>query len=110
MQADQLSCTSGPRTLAPFTLRYGIIAGYKAVYSSGCQRLIKSLTKRLRRTASFSALYRAGEPKGVHQIQGIGPGFVPDILNTDIYDEIYRVGRDVQVCSAMVVYNPVTQL
>lgn len=29
--------------------------------------------------------------KGAHKIQGIGAGFVPDTLNTDIYNEIIRV-------------------
>jgi cysteine synthase A len=33
----------------------------------------------------------SGGQKGPHQIQGIGPGFVPAILNTAIYDEIIRV-------------------
>lgn len=28
---------------------------------------------------------------GVHQIQGIGPGFVPETLNTKIYDEVITV-------------------
>ncbi len=28
---------------------------------------------------------------GAHKIQGIGAGFVPDILDTDIYDEIIKV-------------------
>ncbi len=28
---------------------------------------------------------------GAHKIQGIGAGFVPDTLNTDIYDEIFTV-------------------
>jgi len=27
---------------------------------------------------------------GAHKIQGIGAGFVPDVLNTEIYDEIFR--------------------
>ena len=27
---------------------------------------------------------------GAHKIQGIGAGFVPEILNTAIYDEIYQ--------------------
>jgi cysteine synthase A len=36
----------------------------------------------------------SGEVKGPHQIQGIGAGFVPSILNTKIYDEIIRVKDD----------------
>lgn len=31
---------------------------------------------------------------GPHKIQGIGAGFVPDVLNTKIYDEIIRVTND----------------
>ena len=33
----------------------------------------------------------SGGPKGPHPIQGIGAGFVPSILNTEIYDEIIQV-------------------
>jgi cysteine synthase A len=36
----------------------------------------------------------SGQPKGPHPIQGIGAGFVPDVLNTRIYDEIIRVKND----------------
>ena len=28
---------------------------------------------------------------GAHKIQGIGAGFVPDVLNTAVYDEVFRV-------------------
>ena len=31
---------------------------------------------------------------GSHKIQGIGAGFVPDVLDTGIYDEIIAVGND----------------
>lgn len=31
---------------------------------------------------------------GPHKIQGIGAGFVPDVLNTSIYDEIIRVKNE----------------
>ena len=31
---------------------------------------------------------------GAHKIQGIGAGFVPDVLNTSIYDEIIPVSND----------------
>jgi len=36
----------------------------------------------------------SGGQKGPHVIQGIGAGFIPDVLNTDIYDEIVRVKND----------------
>jgi cysteine synthase A len=36
----------------------------------------------------------SGGAKGPHQIQGIGAGFVPGILNTHIYDEIIRVKNE----------------
>jgi cysteine synthase A len=36
----------------------------------------------------------SGGAKGPHPIQGIGAGFVPDILNTKIYDEVVRVKAD----------------
>ena len=31
---------------------------------------------------------------GPHKIQGIGAGFVPDVLNTKVYDEIYKAEAD----------------
>ena len=36
----------------------------------------------------------SGGIKGPHPIQGIGAGFIPEILNTHIYDEIIRVKND----------------
>lgn len=36
----------------------------------------------------------SGGARGPHPIQGIGAGFVPAILNTDIYDEVVRVKNE----------------
>ena len=40
-----------------------------------------------------SPVLSKGTP-GAHKIQGIGAGFVPDVLNTEVYDEVITIEND----------------
>jgi len=46
-----------------------------------------------------SAVLSGGEP-GPHKIQGIGAGFIPEVLNTEIYDKIITVDYEDAVDTA----------
>lgn len=46
-----------------------------------------------------SPVLSGGQP-GPHKIQGIGAGFVPQVLNTGIYDEVIRVSNDDAMATA----------
>lgn len=63
---------------------------------SGVGEYLKSKNPNIKIVAvepSDSAVLSGGNP-GPHPLQGIGAGFVPDTLNTEIYDEIITVTGD----------------
>ena len=63
---------------------------------TGVGQFLKSKNKDVKVVAvepKSSAVLSTGVP-GAHKIQGIGAGFVPDVLDTKIYDEIIAVEND----------------
>lgn len=63
---------------------------------TGVSEFIKPLKPSLKSVAvepADSPVLSGGTP-GPHKIQGIGAGFVPEILNTDIIDEVMTVTND----------------
>ena len=58
-----------------------------------------------------SSAVLSGKPSGAHKIQGIGAGFVPEVLDTEIYDEIlpvenedpYAFGREMGITEGVLV-------
>lgn len=63
---------------------------------TGVGEYLKSKNKNIKIVAvepASSPVLSGGTPSP-HKIQGIGAGFVPDILDTNIYDEIFRVENE----------------
>ena len=63
---------------------------------TGAGEYLKSKNKDIRVVAvepAASPVLSQGKP-GAHKIQGIGAGFVPETLNTEVYDEIVTVDNE----------------
>jgi len=63
---------------------------------TGCSEALKQHNKNLKTVAvepKDSPVLSGGKP-GSHKIQGIGAGFIPDVLNVDLIDEIIQVTND----------------
>jgi cysteine synthase A len=64
---------------------------------TGCGEVLKARNPELRIVAvepETSPVLSGGDPGPGNMIQGIGPGFVPGVLNTDVIDEPVAVAND----------------
>lgn len=69
---------------------------------SGTGQYLKSKNPKIKVVAvepSSSPVLSGGKP-GPHKIQGIGAGFIPAILDTDIYDEVIPIDNEVAMETA----------
>jgi len=63
---------------------------------TGCAQALKPRRKGLRMVAlepEASPVLSGGQP-GPHPLQGIGAGFVPEVLETELIDEIVKIGNE----------------
>ena len=62
---------------------------------TGTSEVLKAALPELQAVAvePVSSAVLSGSSAGAHKIQGIGAGFIPDILNTEIYDSIITVSN-----------------
>ncbi|MEW6378479.1 MAG: cysteine synthase A [bacterium] len=60
---------------------------------TGCGQVFKARNPAIRVVAvePEESAVLSGRSPGLHKIQGIGPGFIPHVLDTAIYDEIIRI-------------------
>jgi len=63
---------------------------------TGCGEVLKAKNENVKVVAvepKDSPVLSGGDP-GPHKIQGIGAGFVPDVLNVDIFDDVIQVANE----------------
>ena len=63
---------------------------------TGVGQTLKAYNKKVKIVGvePYTSSVLSGEKAGPHKIQGIGAGFQPKVLDTTVYDEIFRIKDD----------------
>lgn len=89
--------TTGPEIVEAFDELHGFVAGIGTGGTiTGAGAVLKEHFPGIHIAAvepKDSAILSGGTP-GPHKIQGIGAGFVPQVLNTEIYDSVIQVSNE----------------
>ncbi|MDR1080639.1 MAG: cysteine synthase A [Deltaproteobacteria bacterium] len=87
--------TTGPEILEDTGNKVDVLVGGVGTGGTitGAGEAIKKVNPKAKIVAvePFDSSVLSGEKPGPHQIQGIGAGFVPQVFNKDVVDEIFRV-------------------
>jgi cysteine synthase A len=95
--------TTAPELLEQFERIDAFVSGVGTGGTiTGVGEVLKARLRSVRVVAvepAASPVLSGGEP-GFHKIQGIGAGFIPEILNTEVYDEVVPVSdADAAACT-----------
>ena len=63
---------------------------------TGVGEVLKQLNSKVKVVAvePYDSAVLSGEKPGPHKLQGIGAGFTPQVLNTKVYDEVFKVKNE----------------
>ena len=63
---------------------------------TGVGEVLKQLNPKVKVVAvePYDSAVLSGEKPGPHKLQGIGAGFTPQVLNTKVYDEVFKVKNE----------------
>ena len=75
---------------------------------TGVGEVLKQLNPKVKVVAvePYDSAVLSGEKPGPHKLQGIGAGFTPQVLNTKVYDEVFKVKNEAAFAASRLLAKP----